>query len=66
MTRTENLEAALRMALDDIGYRGNGPRDEDHYYCEYCKADNPDYSLIEHRPGCKVAILRRVLEGGEF
>lgn len=66
MTRTENLETALRIALDDIGWRGSGPRDKEHFYCEFCKAEHLDYTLIEHEPGCKVVILRRVLNGGEF
>lgn len=64
--RVEVLTRALRFALDDIGYKGSGPRDQDHFYCEYCKADHPDYSLIPHHAGCKVVILRRVLDGGEF
>lgn len=64
--RVEVLTKALGMALDDMGYRGGGPREEDHYYCEYCKANHHDYSQINHHPGCKVTILRRVLDGGEF
>jgi hypothetical protein len=64
--RVEILTLALSLALDDVGHKGSGPRDEDHFYCEYCKADHPDYTLIPHHAGCKVTILRRVLAGGEF
>ena len=52
---------ALEMALDELGWHGAGDDDDQIFYCEFCKASHEDCTLIPHRKGCKVTVLRNVL-----
>jgi hypothetical protein len=49
---TDETVSLLRDVREQIGWRGNGPRDLDGYYCEFCRAYHGDSAQIAHTPEC--------------
>jgi hypothetical protein len=65
-SQAELLEALGKLfgsnALEErIGWHGRFPSSPVMFQCEFCDAEHPDCSLIEHTEDCPVTFGRRVL-----
>lgn len=57
----EALRALLAKVQMEIGWRGRGAKDVDHFYCEFCKESHIDSNLIPHTNRCLVEEVRAAL-----
>lgn len=62
----EEMAGALRWANEQMGWKGTGAKDNDHFYCEHCTAEPQlDSADIKHTEECATHRVKAALASYE-
>ena len=61
LERVEKVAEAARTIESQIGWRGNGEKAREGFYCEFCAQYDEDETKIPHTDGCPARLLRQAL-----